>query len=150
MSIPLMRRPKQVEKNVEKNNNTISIDTEDYMILTLKNGKKLVVSSDSYHGIITCSNIYKCVICNDEFNLAKDDKENHKRSHNHKQLMILYPHKEDFAENLIRQIESDICYCTICNVVVPTRTLMRHLSAEGHIAELKKAKLRSFTYQPLE
>ncbi|XP_038220456.1 uncharacterized protein LOC119838549 [Zerene cesonia] len=144
MSIPVLRRPKQVEKN-----NNIIIEPEDFMILTLKNGKKLVVSSDSYHGIITSSNIYKCVICNEEFSLAKGDKEKHKKSHKHKQLMILSPHKEDFAENLIRQIETDICYCTICNVVVPSRTLTRHLSAEGHTTELKKAKLRSFTYQPL-
>ncbi|CAH4033110.1 unnamed protein product [Pieris brassicae] len=93
---------------------------------------------------------YNCVVCRAEFDFNDEHKANHKKLETHKQKLILYPHKEDFEENLIRQLDSETCYCTICGVSLSTHSLMRHLSAGVHKMELMKAKNRAYTYKPLE
>ncbi|CAK1554256.1 unnamed protein product [Leptosia nina] len=147
MSLPPLRRLKK--SNMTKISVFPLAHLDQHMILTLKSGKKLVVSSDSFHCVLTISNTFKCLICEAEFK-CYSSKEKHKTTELHKKRLALKPNLEEFPEDLIRQLDAETCYCSICNVVIPTHSLMRHLSGEGHSTELNKAKKRSFNYKPLQ
>ncbi|XP_075989799.1 uncharacterized protein LOC142985482 [Anticarsia gemmatalis] len=153
MSVPALRQPKTINK-VENKKPTPSQkpcvvpDTKDFLIITLKGGRKLVVSSDAYHGILTAGELYKCVFCEKEMVLDLLCKERHKTSQNHRKILENHPHVEDYKENLIRKLTSASHYCTICNVVVSSQYLFKHLETESHIKELQQACLRAESYKP--
>ncbi|VVC91300.1 unnamed protein product [Leptidea sinapis] len=132
MSVPVLRRRRQLAKlqNISEN---------DLLILTLTNGKKLVVTSDKYHGIISLD-MYKCVLCNKEFEFNYSNKEFHKKSNKHKKLLATYPHILDPETN----------YCTICGVCMSSKVVKRHISTEAHKTGINKASARSFQYKPFE
>lgn len=151
MSVPALRQPKSVKVKKAENKKppiTIVPDLKDYLIVTLKNGKKLVVSSDSYHGILTAGEIYKCVFCAKEMILDVVFKEMHKNSPNHKKSIEKYPHVEDFKDNLVRTLAGSTHYCTICNVVVLSNYINQHIRAENHAIELEKAYNKAESYVP--
>ncbi|XP_050360388.1 uncharacterized protein LOC126780159 [Nymphalis io] len=143
MSIPVLRKP-----NLSKELNKKKVDQQ-FIILTLKNGMKLVVSSDSFHGIIMIGKIYKCVFCEVEIE-SPACKERHKTSDEHKNVFNKYPYIEELAENLIRQVNKINCYCTICNVMMSSVSAMLHIRTDEHINELNRAILKADTYKPLD
>ncbi|CAH0731153.1 unnamed protein product, partial [Brenthis ino] len=146
MSAPALRQPKPLK--LEENKNRKVVDQQ-LIILTLRNGKKLVVSSDALHGIIMMGEMYKCVFCNVEIDLNAC-KERHKVIDGHKKFLENHPYIEELSENLVRQIDKTTCYCTICNVSTYTTTIMRHVKTEEHLHELNKAMLRATTYKPFD
>ncbi|XP_050676896.1 uncharacterized protein LOC126973600 [Leptidea sinapis] len=126
-----------------------NISENDLLILTLTNGKKLVVTSDKYYGIISLD-MYKCVLCKKEFEFNYSNKEFHKKSNKHKKLLATYPHIVEYAENLIRQLDPETNYCTICGVCMSSKVVKRHISTEAHKTGINKASARSFQYKPFE
>ncbi|KPJ00388.1 PREDICTED: uncharacterized protein LOC106114644 [Papilio xuthus] len=146
MSIPViaaLRQPKQVNKPKKSK----KFD-DDYVIITMKDNKKLVVNSDGYHGIVRMEEKFVCVLCNYEINLDEKLKADHKVKKTHLKTLTLFPHVESFRDNLIRQLNKNGCYCTICNVMVSTHYLMCHVDGELHKQELEKAVIRANTYKP--
>ena len=106
MSVPTLRRPKSNEPEVNPKINISSRkpDVEQLIILTLRNDKKLVVSSDSLHGIII-TEMYKCLFCNIEID-SNECKEAHKTLNNHITFLQSHPFIEELDENLIRQVNN--------------------------------------------
>lgn len=102
MAVPALRQPKKVVREKPK----IFLDDVQNVILTLKENKSLVISSDAYHGIIRGRDMYRCVFCCKDMELDIKLKESHKNSEKHKKVMENYPHEEDFGENLIRKVGS--------------------------------------------
>ncbi|CAB3258143.1 unnamed protein product [Arctia plantaginis] len=74
-------------------------------------------------------------------------KERHKSSQNHRKILENYPHVEEYKENLIRKITASTNYCTVCNVIVLSHFLQKHVLAEAHIKELNKALTRAESYK---
>ncbi|CAB3238188.1 unnamed protein product [Arctia plantaginis] len=147
MSIPALRQPNLTKKDHEKTPFKLIPDKRDFFIVTLKGGKKLVVSSDAYHGILTAGGFYRCVFCESEMVLDILCKERHKSSQNHRKILENYPHVEEYKENLIRKITASTNYCTVCNVIVLSHFLQKHVLAEAHIKELNKALTRAESYK---
>lgn len=111
MSLPALRQPKNIDveeknqKNKEHQTTATSYcEPQNYLIVTLKDGKKLVVSSDAYNGIFTAGELYRCVFCETEMIRDVTCKERHKSSQNHRKILESYPHVEEFKENLIRKV----------------------------------------------
>lgn len=102
--MPALRQPKLTEEKYEKPPLRHIPDNRDFLIVTLKGGKKLVVSSDAYHGILTSGGFYRCVFCEAEMILDLLCKERHKNSQNHRKILENYPHVEEYKENLIRKV----------------------------------------------
>ncbi|KAJ8704840.1 hypothetical protein PYW08_012160 [Mythimna loreyi] len=153
MSMPALRQPKKcpVEAKAPPAANSEKrkiAEPQNYLIVTLRSGKKLVVSSDSYHGILTAGELYRCVFCETEMVRDVICKERHKTSENHRKIVENYPHVEEFSENLIRKLNGADHYCTICNVVVTTYFLHKHIAAESHSKELQMALARALAYKP--
>lgn len=109
MSIPALRQPKIVPVDV-KDSATNYVEPQNFLIVTLKDGKKLVVSSDAYHGILTAGELFRCVFCETEMVRDVLCKERHKTSENHRKILESYPHVEEFKENLIRKVGSRSFY----------------------------------------
>ncbi|CAH1642701.1 unnamed protein product [Spodoptera littoralis] len=147
MSYPALRQPKNLKFN-EKSKTAVYNEPQNFLIVTLKDGKKLVVSSDTYHGILTAGELYRCVFCETE--MARDVicKERHKASENHRKILEGYPHIDEFKENLLRKLSASGHYCTVCNVVVMTNYAYRHIEGYSHQVELDKAKGRALSYKP--
>lgn len=105
MSVPTraLRQPRFVTHPREAKKKCILPDAQ-YVIVTLKDKEKLVVSSDSYHGIITVGDMYKCVFCQAEMVLESSCKDRHKKSNDHMKMLQKYPHVEEYAKNLIREV----------------------------------------------
>ncbi|XP_047542781.1 uncharacterized protein LOC125075187 [Vanessa atalanta] len=143
MSTPALRRPKFSKGSDKKN-----VVDQQFIILTLKNGMKLVVSSDSFHGIVMIGKTFRCVLCDVEIETAF--KEHHKSLVEHKKLLNKFPYVTEFSENLIRQINKINCYCTICNVTMGSVSVMLHIRTDEHIHKLNRAILRADTYKPLD
>lgn len=101
-SVPALRQPKFVTNPQEPKKKCLP-DVQ-YVIVTLKDEQKLVVSSDAYHGIITMGDVYKCVFCRVEMELDSSSKEEHKHLKSHLKLLEKYPPAEEYAENLIRKV----------------------------------------------
>lgn len=109
MSVPALRQPKVIkqkeEAKITKKPTPSKLPIpQDFLIITLKDGKKLVVSSDAYHGILTAGELYRCVFCETEMVLDVLCKERHKSSQNHRKILENYPHVEEYKENLIRKV----------------------------------------------
>lgn len=106
MSMPALRQPKINAE--EKKTAKYYCEPQNFLIVNLNDGKKLVVSSDAYHGILTSGVLYRCVFC--EFEMIRDVmcKERHKNSQNHRTILESYPHMADFKENLIRKVCNDL------------------------------------------
>ncbi|KAJ8706651.1 hypothetical protein PYW07_012729 [Mythimna separata] len=158
MSMPALRQPKKrpveakksppASKTEQKKSNEPKKEPLNYLIVTLRSGKKLVVSSDSYHGILTSGELFRCVFCETEMVRDVLCKERHKSSENHRKIVESYPHVEEFNENLIRKLNGADHYCTICNVVVTTYFLHKHIAGESHMDELQMAITRALAYKP--
>ncbi|XP_046976175.1 uncharacterized protein LOC124542261 [Vanessa cardui] len=144
MSRPALRKPKFSKESDKKN-----VVDQQFIILTLKSGMKLVVSSDSFHGILMIGKTYRCVFCDVEIETAAF-KEQHKNLVGHKKLLNKFPYVAELSENLIRQINKIDCYCTICNVTTGSVSVMLHIRTDEHINELNRAILRADTYKPLD
>ncbi|XP_073966584.1 uncharacterized protein isoform X2 [Choristoneura fumiferana] len=93
-------------------------------------------------------NMYKCVFCGTEIELNSKSKEAHMSSQKHLKCMELHPHLEEFSENLLRKLSYNDMYCSICNVVVTTQFLARHVSSDTHKDLLQKAEMKATTYKP--
>ncbi|CAK1592653.1 unnamed protein product [Parnassius mnemosyne] len=149
MSVPALRQPKRSKKTTPpKKSITCRKPEKEYVILTLKDDKKLVVTSDGYHGIIKMESMYLCVLCETEIDLDDKCKAEHKNLESHLKTFEKFPHLEGFVENLVRQLNKNSCYCTICNVMVSTNFLMRHVEGEAHKQELERAGIRASVYKP--
>lgn len=112
MSVPSLRQPKSINTqlgNVKKPN----MYQTDFVILTLRNEDKLVVSSDAYHGILTVEMGFKCVFCMVAMGLNCTNKENHKKSSKHLAFMTKNPFIESLGQNLIKQVCELFCYLFI-------------------------------------
>ncbi|KPJ20212.1 hypothetical protein RR48_01780 [Papilio machaon] len=96
--IPALRQPKQVNKPKK-----LKKFDDDYVIITMKDNKKLVVSSDGYHGIVKMDEKFVCVLCDYKINLDEKLKADHKVKKTHLKALTLFPHVESFRDNLIRQ-----------------------------------------------
>ncbi|XP_048480139.1 uncharacterized protein LOC125489189 [Plutella xylostella] len=151
MSLPPLRQPKHFQyKPLEHSKQKeVSKTPVDYVIVTLKSDSKLVVASDAYHGILMVGGMFKCVVCDvsmENMNI----KDLHKLSPQHKKKLMECPHLEDFSIHLLRQVNPDNYYCTICNVVVSKYITVRHVSTEAHKEELNKAKNRAAFYKSVD
>ena len=105
MSIPALRQPKITRIEVKDTDTPIYYaEPQNFLIVTLKDGKKLVVSSDAYHGMLTAGELFRCVFCEAEMVRDVLCKERHKSSENHRKILESYPHVEEFKENLIRKV----------------------------------------------
>ncbi|XP_059050319.1 uncharacterized protein LOC131845293 [Achroia grisella] len=142
MAVPVLRQPKVQQHEKSKPFN----DTAD-VIITLKDQKKLVVSSDAYHGILMSSDMYKCVFCDSDMHRDAAYKEQHKNTDKHKENLRNYPHVDGYDENLVRKLNKDTWYCTICRVTVSTSCLSRHINSYGHREELKTAIRKATAYK---
>ncbi|XP_026325701.1 uncharacterized protein LOC113234569 [Hyposmocoma kahamanoa] len=147
MSVPALRQPKFTNTQLKDVKKPIILQP-DFVILTLRNKDKLVVSSDAYHGILTVEMEVKCVFCKVTMDLDFVHKENHKKSSKHLALVREHPFIETFSQNLIKQLNCDNFYCTICNVMVTAPFLKRHIMSEVHMQELQKAEARALNYTP--
>nr|XP_004922268.1 uncharacterized protein LOC101744204 [Bombyx mori] len=134
---PPLRRPKCITDPNEKAKKCVS--EKQYVIVTLKNNNKLVVSSDGYHGLIIAGSVYKCVFCNREMDLDHAYKEYHKKTAGHLKAMTSNPNMEDYGENLIRNLRGNGYYCTICNIILPNPVVDQHLKSDTHTSELGRA-----------
>lgn len=103
MSVPSLRQPKVIKTQLEDVKETFMFQP-DFVILTLRNEDKLVVSSDAYHGILTVEMEFKCVFCRVTMGLDSVQKKNHKKSSTHLTLMNENPFIESFSQNLIKQV----------------------------------------------
>ncbi|KAI5639326.1 hypothetical protein NE865_08186 [Phthorimaea operculella] len=148
MELPALRQPKFVKSSTINVKKRVNTDTN-YVILTLKNGTKLVVASDSYHGIVTEEEMYRCAFCATSVELEKKYLEFHKNSPKHRMMMADIPYIENFDDHLMRQLNKMESYCTICNVVLPTHTVARHIGTDTHTHEFDKATARGLEYKPL-
>lgn len=103
--LPALRQPKSSVKTstVTKNLNT-KVFNDHYVILTLKDEKKLVLSSDTYNGVLKLEEMFKCVFCAFEMELNDDVKERHLNSAKHKNAMDSFPFIEEFHNNLVRKV----------------------------------------------
>ncbi|KAH9627731.1 hypothetical protein HF086_017274 [Spodoptera exigua] len=99
MSIPALRQPKTIEEKIPTYN-----EPQNFLIVTLNDGKKLVVSSDAYHGILATGQLNRCVFCETEMVRDVICKERHKASENHRKILEGYPHIDEFKENLLRKV----------------------------------------------
>ncbi|XP_063392149.1 uncharacterized protein LOC134677615 [Cydia fagiglandana] len=149
MSAPALRQPKMLNIVRKPPVNVQCFSDDQSVILTLKDCRKLVISSDSYHGILMAGNMYKCVFCGSEMELDNKLKEAHKNLMTHKRCLERYPHLEDFSENLIRKLSNDSLYCSLCNVVMTTTAATRHVTTETHKDQLEKAEIKATTYKPI-
>lgn len=102
MALPALRQPKIILSQ-DNSRQTLPLDKE-YVIITMKGDRKLVVSKDSYNGILSTGGFYKCVFCGTLLDLKRAAKENHIRSGDHGKTMAKYPHVEEFSHNLIRTV----------------------------------------------
>lgn len=103
MAFPALRQPKNA-KIEEKIRTQVFKEPQNFLIVTLKDGKKLVVSSDAYHGILTAGELYRCVFCETEMVRDVICKERHKASENHRKILEGYPHIDEYKENLLRKV----------------------------------------------
>ncbi|XP_035457659.1 uncharacterized protein LOC118281204 [Spodoptera frugiperda] len=147
MAFPALRQPKNA-KIEEKIRTQVFNEPQNFLIVTLKDGKKLVVSSDAYHGILTAGELYRCVFCETEMVRDVICKERHKASENHRKILEGYPHIDEYKENLLRKLNTPGHYCTVCNVVVMLHYANRHILGHSHRLELDKAKGRALSYKP--
>lgn len=99
-----MRQPKVIQQETEKHLQKDDVN----VILTLKGDRSLVISSDSYHGIIKGREMFRCVFCKTEMEPDSKLKEAHKASNRHRCKVESYPHVEEYAENLIRKVKIDL------------------------------------------
>lgn len=104
MSVPALRQPKNSHLEAKDPPPATNTELQNYLIVTLRDGKKLVVSSDSYHGLLTAGELFRCVFCETEMVRDVICKERHKTSENHRKILESYPHVEEFKENLIRTV----------------------------------------------
>ncbi|XP_047040051.1 uncharacterized protein LOC124644607 [Helicoverpa zea] len=147
MSVPALRQPKKV--HIEEKRAPISYaEPQNYLIVTLNDGQKLVVSSDAYHGMLTAGELFRCVFCETEMVRDVICKERHKSSENHRKILESYPHVEEFKENLIRKLSGGGHYCTVCNVIVTSHFIHKHISSDVHHRELQMALGRATSYKP--
>lgn len=100
---PALRQPKSLNKIQKPPSNLIITDSRN-VILTLKDCRKLVIPSDSYHGILMAGNLYKCVFCSTEIELNSQCKEAHMSTQQHLKCMEQHPHLEEYSENLLRKV----------------------------------------------
>lgn len=103
MSVPALRKPKSINTQLVDVKKLITFQP-DFVIFTLRNGDKLVVSSDAYHGILTVEMEFKCVFCKVTMGLDCIYKENHKKSSKHLSLMNEHYFIESYSHNLIKQV----------------------------------------------
>lgn len=103
MSVPALRQPKIINTQLKNVKKTIMFQP-DFVILTLRNDDKLVVSSDAYHGILNVEMEFKCVFCGLTIGLDCTQKEKHKKSSKHFTHMMEHPFIESFCQNLIKQV----------------------------------------------
>ncbi|CAG9790487.1 unnamed protein product [Diatraea saccharalis] len=144
MSFPALRQPNII---VQEKSKKIENEIQN-VIVSLKNNKNLVVSSDAYHGILMGRNMFRCVFCRAEMELEFKFKDAHVNSQKHKKVLENYPHTEEHGENLIRKVDKISYYCTLCNVIVSNPFLIRHIGSEVHSQELQKAVTRALIYEP--
>ncbi|XP_013188952.1 uncharacterized protein LOC106133688 [Amyelois transitella] len=144
MAIPALRQPK-LSGNLD-DSSKIGVGEAQNVILTLKDSKKVLVTSDAYQGIMKTKDMFKCIFCGIDMELDTNYKDNHINSAAHKHRMRTYPHVEDYGENLIRKLNSKLCFCTICNIVVLYPFLKHHIAGLVHTTELKKALIRATAY----
>ncbi|XP_049884415.1 uncharacterized protein LOC126379626 [Pectinophora gossypiella] len=147
MAYPALRQPKFLKEQSTSERKQVISDVK-YVILTLCNGIKLVITSDSYNSIIIEEDTYKCVLCGMSMELDNEYKELHKNSHEHKNLMTSVPYVEEFPESLMRKIDKHNGYCTICNVIVPSHAIAHHVDNNVHVNEFEKAVIRASIYKP--
>lgn len=105
--MPALRQPKPVISI--KKIDTILPPDKNYVIVTLKGERRLVVTADSYNGILSMGRFYKCVFC--ETILEREHeaaKEKHIRSEKHCKTLDKYPHVDEFSHNLIRKVGGGI------------------------------------------
>lgn len=100
--MPALRQPKVALDHV-KVHKSLPPDTS-YVILTLKGERKLVITVDSYNGILSMGDIYKCVFCGTLLALQQAAKEKHISSLVHTRTLEKYPHVDEFSHNLIRKV----------------------------------------------
>ncbi|XP_063836297.1 uncharacterized protein LOC135085428 [Ostrinia nubilalis] len=143
MALPALRQPKKVIREKPK----ILLDDVQNVILTLKDKKSLVVSSDAYHGILRGREVYRCVFCSKDIELDVKIKEWHKDSEKHRKVLEGYPHDDGFGENLVRKLAEDLYYCTLCRVIVPAPFITRHIMTEAHTSEMDKAIAKVFAHR---
>lgn len=103
MSVPALRQPKFINTQLEDVKKTIMFQS-DFVILTLRNEDKLVVSSDAYHGILKVEMQFNCVFCRVSMGLDHIHKENHKKSSKHLSFMNEHPFVASFCHNLIKKV----------------------------------------------
>ncbi|XP_026749582.3 uncharacterized protein LOC113510330 [Galleria mellonella] len=143
MAVPVLRQPK-----LKQEKSKIVMDIPN-VIITLKDKTRLVVSSDAYHGILMASNMYKCVFCRTDMDLDMVYKEQHKNTNTHKENLKNYPHIDGYDENLVRKLNKDMWYCTICQITVATSCLSRHINTSSHCEELRKAIVKATAYHKI-
>ncbi|XP_039762760.1 uncharacterized protein LOC120635706 [Pararge aegeria] len=148
MSLPLLRQPK-TQVTLQQRTRQSQYEQQ-FIILTLKSSIKLVVTSDSFHCIVNVGDVFKCVLCNTNMDAEVELKEYHKTLAEHHRLLKIYPYLEELGENLVRQIDSTNCFCTICSIVTSVHYVSRHVQNDEHMRELNKAVLRAETYKPCE
>ncbi|XP_053622918.1 uncharacterized protein LOC128682301 [Plodia interpunctella] len=144
MAIPALRQPKLSGK-LQDFSQTVAEDYKN-VVVTLKDNRKLVVSANAYQGIVKAREMFKCVFCGTDMELDEKYKDNHIDSASHKERLRAYPHMDEFGENLIRKLNNNIHYCTICNIVMASPFLMRHITGLSHTTELDKAMIRGTAY----
>ncbi|KOB77974.1 Uncharacterized protein OBRU01_00405 [Operophtera brumata] len=102
MPMPALRRPKVVLSH-EKAQISLPRD-KNYVIITLKGDRKLVVTEDSYNGILSMGGVYKCVFCDALLALQQAAKVQHISSLHHSRTLEKYPHVDEFSHHLIRKV----------------------------------------------
>ncbi|CAH2083402.1 unnamed protein product [Euphydryas editha] len=143
MSKPALRKPKILHQSKKKH-----VDQK-FIILTLKNKTKLVISCDAFNGIIMIGDKYKCIFCDVDMQMYTS-KEQHKELFEHKKTLKNYPYIEELSENLVRPLNKINSYCTICNVMTSALSIKRHIKTDEHINELNRALMRASTYKPVD
>ncbi|GBP19995.1 Probable RNA-directed DNA polymerase from transposon BS [Eumeta japonica] len=113
------------------------------VVLTAKDGQKLVVPSNSYHGIASVEGKTRCALCNVYVKYVNV----HKVGSKHLNRLKSCVHIENWAENLIRELNSDKCHCTICNVTINKIQVAIHIDDAAHKEELKRALSKGSVYE---